>query len=276
MTQNIAMNKMHDGLARSSVFTALGLLLVWCAVPAIGEDAWQELKGKHFVVYYMEDEKAARATLNRAENYYKTITADLGFTRHDRFWLWEKRVSIRLYQSREAFVKDTSAPAWAAGAANHDKREISGVENMTSFVDGVLPHEMTHLMFREFIGLGEDMPVWLNEGVAMWEEAGRRKDAREATAGLARSNRLIPLRKLMAMDVRKSDDTGLVTVFYAESIALVGYLIEEHGSDRFGKFCRGIRDGSGLEEALRLSYPAEIGTVEKLETEWKAYLLTGR
>jgi len=262
--------------AKAAARQALCLLLVGSSTPAIGEEAWRELKGKHFVIYYANNGRSARDTLNAAEKYYKTITRDLGFTRHDSFWLWEKRVSIRLFESRQAFAANNAAPDWAVGAANHDKREISRVASTASFVDGVLPHEMAHLMFREFMGLGDDVPIWLNEGVAMWEEAGRRKEARDATVRLARADRLIPLRKMMAIDVRKSDDKELVTAFYAESIALVGYLIEEHGSDRFGKFCRSMRDGSCVEEGLRLSYPAETGTIEKLEMAWKTYLLIGR
>ena len=55
---------------------------------------WEELKGEHFIVYYLRNEQFAKDVLYRAEEYYKNIAADLGYPRYSEFWLWEKRVKI--------------------------------------------------------------------------------------------------------------------------------------------------------------------------------------
>ena len=43
-------------------------------------------------------------------------------------------------------------------------------------MQSLLPHELGHIIFREFIGLESNCPSWLDEGVAMYQEKLKRKD----------------------------------------------------------------------------------------------------
>ena len=237
---------------------------------------WLVFKGKHFLVYYLEDAEFAKEVCRQAEKSYHKIASDLGFRKHDHFWIWENRVKIYIYRDRNVFIRDTHAPQWASGKANHETMEIATYLNSRSFIDSVLPHEITHLIFRDFMRFEDHVPLWLNEGVAQWEEKDRSSSVQRMMPELLTRNRFIPLGELVKMDIRTVKDSGTAAQFYAQSISLVGYMIGEHGSTKFRKFCGQLRDGKDLNDALRFTYPATIRNIGELEARWKKNQLRGQ
>ena len=240
------------------------------AVEEVPQAQWKEIKGKHFIVRYQKSEKFAEDTLSKAEKLYTAITERLGFKRYGNYWLWDERATIWIYGSRDAFVKAENAPAWAAGKASVKGREIKAFETDASFLVTVLPHEMSHLIFREFTGMGNKVPLWLDEGVAQLQE----KDAKKALpllrdAGLRGT--LIPLRSLMNMKPERLVGMG-PAVFYAESLSLVDFMIAQHGSVTFRKFCGALKEGKSMDDALRFTYPGSIRSIEALEKAWLKHL----
>ncbi|MDD4869654.1 MAG: peptidase MA family metallohydrolase [Kiritimatiellae bacterium] len=249
-----------------SLFVTLPL-----CVSAIPE--WQVIKGKHFLVHYVKDPVMAERVAGKAEEYYSSITTDLGFARYDNFWLWENRVKIFIYSSKTEFTQKTGAPEWAIGKTVCDKKEISTFPGNDSFMDSVLPHELTHLVLRDFMGFKGEIPLWLNEGVSQWEEPAKRTQMVKIAGRLAAGNKYIPLDKLMLVNVRQLVADVKVGEFYAQSVSLVGFLIEKHGSERFRIFCGQLRNGRGLEDALRFAYPDSLRNIDDLERAWKKYVM---
>ena len=233
---------------------------------------WRVHKSTHFKIHYVDGQDFAREVADRAERYYRQIAYDLGFTRHDNFWLWDNRASIYLYASRKAFIAARKTPDWAVGVANHDGREIASYAGKDAFLRSILPHELTHLIFRDFIGFDGDAPLWLDEGIAQWQEDGARDRTHRLTSALFLSKGALALRVLTSLDVRKVENENLARVFYAQSASLVGFLIERHGRKSFGKLCRQLRDGKPLNEALSFTYPLKLRNIGVLEKKWVAYL----
>lgn len=230
------------------------------------EPEWKEVKGAHFIVMYARDAAFAREVLLAAERLYKTISSRLGFTRYGDYWLWDNRVRIRLYPGHSDFVEMENAPGWAAGKAALRDMEISGVEGDLSFCSSVLPHEMTHLVFREFTGFGSSVPLWLDEGVAQLQEAEQVSDKmliREASV----KGRLLSLDRLARTGPGDLDGTS-AALFYAQSRSVVSFLIDRYGSVSFRKFCGALKDGKSLEDALRFTYPQSARSIKQLEESW--------
>ena len=50
------------------------------------------------------------------------------------------------------------------------KKEISTYMWQEMLFDTILPHEMGHIIFREFVGYNKALPLWLDEGVACMQE----------------------------------------------------------------------------------------------------------
>ncbi len=251
-----------------SIMTAAAALL-FCGI-AIAAD-WQELAGEHFKVFYLEDHKFAEDTLTRAEKYYERIASDLGYSRYDNFWQWDNRAKIYLYKSHEDFLKAIGKKSWIHGMAVYEKREIISYRQGKDFLDRLLPHELAHLIFRDFVGFKGEIPLWLDEGVAQWEEDESRRWAIKIVKDLISNKEFIPLAELTRVGSGSENDAVLSAKLYSQAVTLVGYLIEKHGSTKFALLCRQLRDGKNLNEALSFVYTDSIRNTDELEKEWLKY-----
>ena len=238
--------------------------------PAVA-DEWKELKSEHFLVYYLEDDKLADEVSQRAEKYYEKIALDLGYSRYDNFWQWEKRAKIYVYRDRDEFLKATGAQEWSTGFANYPKREIISYAHNPKFLERLLPHELTHLIFRDFVGFKGEVPVWLDEGVAQWEEEDKRKMAVALLKGYISTSQIIPLSRLTQMNIAQESNAEVSRKFYVEAVTLVGFLIEKYGESKFTLFCRQLRDGANINEAISFTYSDSIQDMGELEKEWIKY-----
>lgn len=271
------------------------ILLFFCFSASGSEPDWLEKKGEHFIVYFNGDEKFAQDVLNEAERYYRNIASDLGYARYSEFWTWDKRVKIYIYPDHDSFIKATGQPGWSQGVANYNTKQITSYVWSSGFLDSLLPHEIAHLVFRDFVGFQGEVPLWLDEGVAQWEEDAKRPNAKALIKRYYSEDNLLSVEDIMKLDIRTLKDkeglfirptttkekkagvvflsaNNLIEVFYLESFSLVGYLIEKFGSDAFAGFCRELRDGKRIEDALSAAYPSHIRSISEFETGWREYL----
>ncbi|MCX7661555.1 MAG: hypothetical protein N2Z79_02580 [Candidatus Omnitrophica bacterium] len=258
---------------------------------------WQEKRGEHFIVYFTSSSKEdfLKEVLDKAERYYQEIALALGYPRYKEFWLWDKRVKIYIYPDRESFLKATGQPSWSHGVAEYNTKKISSFLGSKDFLESVLPHEIAHLIFRDFVGFKGQIPLWLDEGVAQWSEKKKREETRKLIKSLYEQDILLTIDDLMYFDVRtlpekegvivrptytKEGKKGVVflskdnfiTTYYLQSVSLVDFLISKYGTNRFTDFCRNLRDGKNIEDALRNTYSGYIHNLKDLEARWRKYL----
>jgi len=235
---------------------------------------WKVQKGDHFIVNYLEDDKFARSVLKKSEEYYKKIASELGYQRYSDFWQWDNRVKIYLYPDQAAFIEATGRKEWSQGVANYERKEIISYTWEEGFLEALLPHEITHLIFRDYVGFKGEIAVWLDEGVAQWMELPKRKLAREYMQNYLAQGKGFSIKDLTEVDVRNVNVEAAVRLFYVQAISVIDFLINRYGTDRFIVFCRQLRDGKSLKEALTFTYPTSIRTLEELEAQWKDYILS--
>lgn len=138
------------------------------------------------------------------------------------------------------------------GLAVYPWRFVQGSENVALHPpDAILPHEIGHdLLSRHLVAntrsgqYGTDAPDWIDESVAVAFELAEDKAQRRCEAqSFAKSGRLIPLRRFLAMDhpdlesIRNAGAAQSFTfrsttseespVFYALSLAFPEYLAEK-------------------------------------------------
>jgi len=246
---------------------------------AFAGDAWQELKGKHFIVYYSDsaNRSTAERLLNEAERYYRKIGTQLGFTRYSDFWTWDNRAKVVLFPDQQTFRESTNQPQWSTGYADRDSqlfqsRIIVTYKQEQAFFDGLLPHEISHLILHDFIPNTRNIPIWLDEGIAQLEEVNKRGMARKIVAGLVVRGKYISFNSLGAIDVRREMDGNNATIFYAQSLSIVEFLIAKYGSEPFGRLCRELRDGKSFDEALFSAYSRRFRSLADVEPEWLKYI----
>lgn len=235
-------------------------------------DEWQELKGSHFVVFSQSKESDfSDEVLRKAENHYSETIRYFGSL--SGFWSWDNRCKIYLYSSRESYLFNTRQPEWSSGFADIKRRSIVSFENAPDFLDSVLPHEMAHLILREFIEAeNKQVPRWLDEGFAISREENMRVALDETVRKAVRNNAAIPLYDLSKIGNLQSRPAEQAKLFYAQAQSVTRFLLESRDSSYFINFCRLLRDGMGLEVALLKSY-REFSDFQDFEKKWKRYVL---
>ncbi len=231
---------------------------------------WKQVKSLHFIIYYQEAPQGfIDKVKERAEDYYKEINFNMGFSRYE-YWTWDDRCKIFIYPSKEEYVEATGQPDWSAGCADYKNRSIKSYPLASGFIDTLLPHEMGHLIFRDFVGHSNTVPLWLDEGVATYQELARRWGSKKTVLDSIKNGTFMPVEKLTNIDTRELQERSQVALFYAESSSLVSFLIERYGKAKFRYFCEDLKKRYSLEKALYNNYP--FRSLNELNSAWLRYL----
>ncbi len=259
--------------------TALVVVFSFCYAFLYAADIsatlWQIKKSTHFIVYYREAPgDYINEVIDRAEGYYNTITTKLGFTRYEEFWTWYKRAKIYLFKDKEEYLRITSQPEWSGALSRTVAHEIYTYVRQDGFFDTVLPHELGHIIFREFIGYDKRLPLWIDEGVATFCE---KKDTLEGT----KMTRIIS-RTVFFMDINEMGEINranlmMPEIFYAEAESVTEFLINEYGNDKFAEFClalKNLKKEETWEDAIRSVY--KFNSVQEMNDAWLNHLSSYR
>jgi hypothetical protein len=236
-------------------------------------DGWTTFKSEHFIVYYKRaPENFIQDVSGRAEGYYNSIAGELGFNRYD-FWLWDNRAKIYIHDDLENYQQSSRQPGWSAGSAVPKTKTIQTFLSATDFLDRILPHEIGHIIFREFVGFDNHrIPLWLDEGVASFQEKYKFSTSNKLVKNAIDNGSFIPLEELSGVDSMSiaNSNSQSAQVFYAEAISAVGYLIDAFGSDEFVEFCQKLRDNDTFENAISSVY--SFAGIKELNEAWQGYL----
>ena len=256
------------------------LLIVWLLTESCGwvfadEVSWQENKSTHFIVFAQEQSPFVDDVLRKAEDVYSDEVGYFGSLPPNGFWTWENRCKVYIYVSAAEYQSRTGQPDWSTGFADVKRRSIVSYQEAPEFMDSVLPHEMAHLIFREFIEIdNRQVPRWLDEGFAVAQEERMRVSLDEVIHKAVRSNSHIPIRALSQVGSLQSRPAEQARLFYSEAQSLTRFLLEKRDPSPFINFCRALRDGNTIEEALRKSYDRDYPNIESFERAWKRYVLS--
>ncbi len=139
-----------------------------------------------------------------------------------------------------------------------------------TLLERALPHEITHVMLAQRMGdRYENIPTWLNEGLATMEEMAPRPEYAAALEQAAQEENLIPLSSLCAAF---PDDPDRALLAYAESQSLVRYLRNIYGSGAIVALLDAYQEGAdckgGIQRVLRRS-------IDQLDAEWRHQAVPG-
>ncbi len=128
-------------------------------------------------------------------------------------------------------------------------------------------HEYTHAIVHDITQ--NQCPVWLNEGLAEFEEAKTRKPDLQHLQAAVSNNRLIPLSSLDS--AFKSRDANVAALAYQQSYSLVTYLDQTYRFYRIRKILDKLPQGMSIEAALQDEL--KLSTAQ-LEQRWQRWLPT--
>lgn len=213
------------------------------------------LDSLHFRTEAYGADKAAAAS-EMAEALYRKVMEDTALYS----FMPRELYPLVVYGSREEYLRKTRLPEWSGGVSvgrSLYMHEGAGLRP-------VLAHEMTHLVFGEYLGRADPALRWVNEGLAVYEEV----EASGAWRGRA-ATRPIPFREMVNLAPLGEKD-ALVNDWYGQVGSVVRFMIERGGRVGFGEFLKALKDGRSADEAVRQGFPGGWTSMAALEAAWTA------
>lgn len=238
-------------------------------------DKWEVFKSTHFLVYYKNAPgDFIKQVSEKCEEYYSKIAEVLGFSRLN-FWLWDDRAKIYIYDDSDDYRKATGQPGWSQGLAMPGYKIIQTYAGAQYFLETTLSHEMSHIIFREFVGFNNPaITLWLDEGVASYQGKLKYDTVKSRLRDAIAKGQFMDLMKLSQFNLRANNGaTGLVELFYLESFGIIDFLIAKFGRESFVSFCQDLRDKRSLTAALSSSY--HFSDLKELDRAWQEYIKNG-
>src|SRR5207244_3653744 len=121
-----------------------------------------------------------------------------------------------------------------------------------------------------------DPPAWLNEGLAMVEEADspdRPETAQWYQAMVERApDAWFPVQRFLEISPTKDlhDEKAMVADWYVQAYSMTHFLLRKHSRLQFMSFCSDLRDGKTVPESLWLVY--RYRTPRDFESRWRQWL----
>jgi len=151
-------------------------------------------------------------------------------------------LNVILYTNRQ-FQDITRAPAWAGGGYDGRIRlPVGGALRSPKTLERVVTHEYVHAVIHN--AAGDDIPTWINEGLASYMES---PDRSWAAVALRHADGRIPIEDLAGSFTEFDSDTALVA--YAESL-IAGQLLCERLGPNLGPFLQMLGSGHSVDQAL--------------------------
>ena len=230
---------------------------------------WQIHETPNFRIYHCDPRLAQRAA-QTAESVRAVQAKRWGNVAARGPWI--PRCDLYLYPTPKDYAQATGQPEISPGIStmsNNGTRLLSRRMNLRAdnpqLLTTILPHEVTHIVLADLFVV-QQIPRWADEGIAVLAEPLREQHLRAAELqGPLESGQLFDLAQLMAMDYPDAKDWSL---YYAQSVSLTRYLVEQGPPEKFIRF---VRDSQriGPQAALRDVY--QIGGLPELQERWLSY-----
>lgn len=185
----------------------------------------------------------------------------------------DKPIHIWLYGSNAEFAAalPPNSAEWIGGQAYPGLNLIvAGVRpdgGAAREIRRMVPHELSHIVLHQATDNPYNQPpTWLDEGLAVYNQETPDSRFPPMVANAAQRNRLIPLR---ALNSSFPLDPNEALLSYAQSAAMVEFLITRFGTSRAAALAAIFREGVSYDEAVERSLGV---TIEELDREWQASL----
>lgn len=161
-------------------------------------------------------------------------------------------LDIFVYQTQDQFfgALGPGAREWTGAAAYPQLRTVFMYlqGNAQSYLDSVVTHEVTHVVFRDATENPYHEPArWLNEGLATWSEQ-QNADAQESLVQGRAGSGLIAF-DAITQEFPIGRDAALLS--YAEGTTMIQMIIDQHGHEGIARMAAAYRDGATDADALR-------------------------
>jgi len=196
---------------------------------------WSHLsQGVLQVNWYNQPPSFGAALLSDGANAITRISHVLGGIPHTLVNLW-------VYSSDSDFhgALPPNIYEWVGGIAYPllDEAVVVVANTSDTTVIRDMPHELTHIIFYQLTAQGIEVPVWFNEGLAVYNQSYHEQDMTDRFNQALNTHTLIRLSDLQTRFPASSDQAELA---YAQSWHLVSYMFKIFGGTRMQQFIQNL------------------------------------
>jgi len=226
---------------------------------------WQSLtEGDITIFWYHGDDEFANELMDACQEGLARLTQEFGA-------YLQRPINIYVYASSQELQGAMIFPQeWTGGVAFTEFGIIAiGISpDSIDWGKEALVHELTHLVVHQLVfSPYGSLPVWLDEGLAMYNEGELSPQLRSRLEEAISEGKLLSVRSLCSPF---SADPEKAYLSYAESYSLVEYLLGNYSGDNMLDLLTLIKQGSTYDEALTEAYGFDI---DGLDTRWRESLL---
>lgn len=255
----------------------LCLLLITSAARAISaKETWISIRSKNFLLVGNAGEKEIRQVAVRLEQFREAasrlfVKANFNSPVPTTVIVFKNDSSYRPFKPNA----NTAGYFQAGPDVNYITLKTEVNDDQNPF--GVIFHEYTHLLINNTSG---NVPTWFNEGLAEYYSTFSITDQKVVLGKpianhvyLLRERRLLPLRTLFKVDQQSPyyNERDKQSIFYAQSWALMHYLIGENKGERLqqlGKFIQLLETNLDTEQAFQQAFQTSFENMEKALREY--------
>ncbi|MFO7996706.1 MAG: peptidase MA family metallohydrolase [Dehalococcoidia bacterium] len=238
---------------------------VWQSLTSSGFLAESQIsQGDEVTIFWYEgDSSFAQDLMDACKNGLARLTEDIGTYP-------QQPIKIYIYASTSDLQGAMIFPhEWTGGVAFPEFSTIAiGIEPARrDWGKRALVHELTHLVvYQATFGPYGRLPVWLDEGLATYNEGDLDPSLRSYLDKAIRDDTLISVRSLCGPFSAEPEKAYLS---YAQSYSLVEYLLDDYGQDKMLGLLTLFKQGNTHDEALTEVYGFDI---DELDANWRATL----
>src|SRR5262249_46537851 len=258
-------------------------VLFFASSPAEAKDEWLQVRSKNFYLIGNASEKDIRKVATRLEQFRETLRLLLSTAKFTS----PIPTNVVVFKSDSAFKPfkprrdDGKADTFVAGyfQPGEDVNWIAiSTEGEDKATYSTIFHEYVHFIVNTNFGKSE-VPPWFNEGLAEYYSTFEIEEDQKVKLGLPENNHLLLLQqsKFIPLDqLFKVSNAQLLqqgshsrSIFYAESWALIHYLIQGGKSDGLSKFVALLLKDTPPEKAFQDAFQM---TYSAMESELRKYV----
>ena len=232
-------------------------------------NSWLELENERVrLLYYDLDEAFAAELFGIADEAYQRLAADFGVELDDR-------PIVIVYPDQAAFTEFQSLLnnlEYVVGRyfPGHNITVNLVTPNMERDVyETTIAHELSHLYSDSFyVGYGQ-LPLWLEEGLATFNEGGAGQVELQRVQRAAARGDLIPFVTLPA--AIRAPDIRTASLAYAEGATIFRFIQQTWGQSAIADFLGAFRRTTNVGDVTRQLFDLDIIGFELAWRDWLGY-----
>jgi hypothetical protein len=234
---------------------------------ALNAGEWKHSRTEHFIVHFRRQTEARRVARQIEFDLWFAAKA-LGFKKAD----YAGQSHVYIFEGEgewKSFLNKVGMPSWTAAFAAGDELFLN-VRGDSSNAESQIAHETTHAVIARLYP-EQRWPLWLNEGMAEYMSSASVAARRGKFVGRLQNEFpvLMPLEELVTLE-RYPQDTIKVAALYYTGEALVRYLHDAHGEEKFREFIKVMMTGTPLQEAILKVYPNDYKDWDAFQAAYRA------